>query len=176
VLISNRDLKFVSGFWETLYWRRLGTRLNMSSSRHPETGGLTERVKNTFQRLLRCLCCYDRSNWTYLLPLVEFAYIASRALLGIEHSSFEANLGLYPEEPPDLLFNMRPSIPVSLDASEHLRLLHEVHALVRSVHKDDMETRSQPLTTTHFVRGNKVLVVTTSIFLRGQPNMKLRDR
>jgi hypothetical protein len=34
VLIIDRDPKFVSGFWQTL-WRRLGTRLNMSSSRHP---------------------------------------------------------------------------------------------------------------------------------------------
>jgi hypothetical protein len=47
VLISDRDPKFVSGFWHTL-WRRLGTRLNMSSSRYPEKDGLTERVNNTF--------------------------------------------------------------------------------------------------------------------------------
>jgi hypothetical protein len=44
VLVGNRDPKFVSGLWHTL-WRRLGTRLNMSSSRHPETNGPTERVK-----------------------------------------------------------------------------------------------------------------------------------
>jgi hypothetical protein len=48
VLVSDRDPKFVSGLWHTL-WRRHGTRLNMSSSRHPETDGLTERVNNTFQ-------------------------------------------------------------------------------------------------------------------------------
>jgi hypothetical protein len=47
VLVSDRDPKFASGFWHTL-WRRLGTRLNMSSSRHLETDGLTERVNNTF--------------------------------------------------------------------------------------------------------------------------------
>jgi hypothetical protein len=37
------------------------------------------------------------------------------------------------EEPPDLLFSMRPSIPVSQDAAERLRLLQDVHTLVRSV-------------------------------------------
>jgi hypothetical protein len=73
--------------------------------------------------------------------MVEFAYLASRAL-GIEHAPFEANFGFSLEEPPNLLFNMRPSIPVSLDALEQLRLLHEVHALVSSVHKDEMQTRS----------------------------------
>jgi hypothetical protein len=86
VLISDRDPKIVSGLWRTL-WRCLGTRLNMSSSRHPETDGLAERVDSTFQELLRCLCCYDGSNWTTLLPQVEFAYNASRAL-GIEHTPF----------------------------------------------------------------------------------------
>jgi hypothetical protein len=108
VLISDRDPKFVSGFWQTLL-RRLETRLNMSSCRHPEIDGLTKRVNITFQQLLRCFCCYDGSDLTTLLPQVEFAYNASRAL-GIEHTPFKANFGFSHEEPPDLLFNMRPSI------------------------------------------------------------------
>jgi hypothetical protein len=177
VLVSDRDPKFVSGFWQTL-WRRLGTRMNMSSCRHPETGGLTERVNITFKQLLRCFCCYDGSDWTTLPPQVEFAYNASRAL-GIEHTPFEANFGFSPKEPHDLLFIMRPSIPVSQDATERLRLLHDVHTLVRSVlqlHKDEMQARRNPSTTPHFARGDKVSVVTTNLFLRGQPNRKLRDR
>jgi hypothetical protein len=131
MLVSDRDPKFIIGVWHTL-WRRLGTRLNMSSSRHPETYGLTERVNNTFQQLLRCFCCYDGSDWTALLPQVEFVNTASRAL-GIEHTPFEANFGFYHEEPPDLMFSMRPSIPVSQDARERLRLLQEKHTMVRSV-------------------------------------------
>ena len=119
VLISDRDPKFVSGFWQTL-WRRLGTRLNMSSIRHRETDGLTERVNITFQQLLRCFCCCDGCDWTTLLPQVEFAYNASRAL-GIEHTPFEANFGFSLEEAPDLMFSMRPSIPVSQDATYRLR-------------------------------------------------------
>jgi hypothetical protein len=88
----------------------------MSSGRYPETYGLTERVNNTIEQLLRCFCCYDDSDWTTLLPQVEFAYNASRAL-GIEHTPFEANFRFSPEEPPDLMFSMRPSIPVSQDAT-----------------------------------------------------------
>jgi hypothetical protein len=160
VLISDRDPKLVSALWQTL-WRRLGTRLNMSSSRHPETDGLTERVNSTFQQLLRCFCCYDGSDWTPLLPQVEFAYNASRAL-GIEHTSFEANFGFSPKEPHDLMFSMRPSIQVSQDAIERLRLLQEIHTLVRSVlqlHKDEMQARTEPSTTPHFAKGDKVSIV-----------------
>ena len=44
-----------------------------------------------------------------------------------------------------MLFSMRPSILVSQDATERLRLLQEVHTLVRSVlqlHKDEMQART----------------------------------
>jgi hypothetical protein len=92
------------------------------------------------------------------LPQVEFAYNASRAL-GIEHSPFEANFGFSHEEPLDMLFSMRPSIPISQDASEQLKLLHEVHTMVRYVlhlRKDEMDERSKPSTAPHFVIGDKL--------------------
>jgi hypothetical protein len=177
VLVSDRDPKFVSGLWQTLR-RRLGTRMNMSSSRHPKTDGLTERVNTTFQQLLRCLCCYDGTDWTNLLPQVNFAYNASRAL-GIEHTPFEASFGFSLGEPPDLQFNTRPSISFSQDASQRLKLLHYVHILIRSMlplHKYEMHERLEPSTAPHFVRGDKVSFVTTNLFLRGQPTRKLRDR
>jgi hypothetical protein len=61
VLISDGDPKFARGFGQTLFIC-LGTRLNMSSTRQPETDGLTERVNNTFQQLLRCFRCYDEAK------------------------------------------------------------------------------------------------------------------
>jgi hypothetical protein len=97
VLVSDRDPKFVSGFWETL-WRRLGTRLNMSSCRHPERDGMTERVNNTFQQLLRCFCCYDGTDWTAMLPQVDFAYNASLAL-GVERTPLRLTLGSLTRSP-----------------------------------------------------------------------------
>jgi hypothetical protein len=124
-VIATRNLLVAFG-------RRFGTRPNMSSCRHPKADGLTEHVNNTFQQLLRCFGCYDGSNWTYLLPKVELVYNATRAL-GIEHTPFETNFGFSHEEPPNLLFNMRPSIPISQDASQWLKRVHEVHTLVRSV-------------------------------------------
>jgi hypothetical protein len=136
------------------------------------------RVNNAFQQFLRCFCCYNETNWTCILPQVKFLYNAARAL-GIEHTPFEANFGFSHEEHLGLLFSMRPAIPVLQDASEWLRLLCEVHALVRLVlqpHKDDMQARSDPSTAPHFVRGDKVTVVTKNILLHGQPNMKLCDR
>jgi hypothetical protein len=39
-----------------------------------------------------------------------------------------------------------------------------------------MQARSEPSTAPHFVREDKVIVVTKTLFLRGQLNRKLRDR
>jgi hypothetical protein len=75
-----------------------------------------------------------------------------------------------------MLFSMRPSILVSQDATQRLRLLQDIHALVRYVlqmHKDEMQARTEPSTTPHFARRDKVSVVTTNLLLRVQPNGKL---
>jgi hypothetical protein len=74
---------------------------------------------------------------------------------------------------------MRPSIPVSQEALERLRLLHEVHALVRLVlqlHKDEVQALSEPSTAPHVIRGDKVSIVTTNLFLREQSNIEVKDR
>jgi hypothetical protein len=83
----------------------------MSSCRHPWTGGLTERVNITFQKLLRCFRFCNGLDRTAMLPLVEFAYNSAHAL-GIERTISEVDFGFAIEEPQDMLFNMRPSSPV----------------------------------------------------------------
>jgi nitrate reductase cytochrome c-type subunit len=78
-----------------------------------------------------------------------------------------------------MLLNMRTSIPVSQDASARLKILQELHTLGRSVlhmHKDEMQSPSEPPTAPHSVRGEKVTIVTKNLFIRRHPNRKLRDR
>ena len=47
-LISDRDVRFTSGFWNGLM-QCLGCRLNMSSSFHPQTDGQTERFNRSLE-------------------------------------------------------------------------------------------------------------------------------
>ena len=47
-IVSDRDARFTSDFWKAL-WGRMGTRLHMSSSYHPQSNGQTENTKQDNQ-------------------------------------------------------------------------------------------------------------------------------
>mmetsp|Transcript_32607 Transcript_32607/g.82239 ORF Transcript_32607/g.82239 Transcript_32607/m.82239 type:complete len:736 (-) Transcript_32607:576-2783(-) len=180
IIVSDRDPRFLSAFWQTL-WRRLGTKLNMSSGQHPETDGLTERINAIVTELARAFCCFDGSNWVDQLPLMEFAYNSNKAL-GIEHAPFEVMYGFNPETPPDVLFGMRPTIAFSRDAQQRIQDMKEIHELVRSVlavHKDELTVRPsvrQQRNPPIFNVGDRVSVDTRLLKVKGQPCKKLMDK
>jgi hypothetical protein len=54
--------------------RVLGTSLDMSSVRHPESDGQSERTIQTVEQYLRIFVKYNQKNWDKLLVLAEFCY------------------------------------------------------------------------------------------------------
>lgn len=99
--VSDRDTKFTSKFWQHLQ-ERLGVSLLMSTANHPQTDGQTERMNHTIADMLRCLVCFDQSNWDELLPLVEFAYNNS-VNSSTGETPFFVDTGRHPRLPQDLL-------------------------------------------------------------------------
>ena len=99
-IVSDRDSKFLSHFWKSM-WGRLGTKLLFSTSCHPQTDGQTEVVNRTLGVMLRSMVKGKMTSWEEHLPLIEFAY--NRVI----HSStgmtpFECVYGLNPLTPLDL--------------------------------------------------------------------------
>ena len=72
-IVSDRDVKFVSYFWKTL-WAKMGTKLMFSSAFHPQTDGQTEVTNQSFDNLLRCLVADHVTSWDLVLPHAEFSF------------------------------------------------------------------------------------------------------
>ncbi|PKU62175.1 ATP-dependent DNA helicase RecG [Dendrobium catenatum] len=72
-LTSDRDVKFISHFWREL-WKKLNTKIQLSSSYHPQTDGQTEVVNRTLGNLLRCLVQEHPTLWDEVLAHAEFAF------------------------------------------------------------------------------------------------------
>lgn len=96
-IISDRDTKFTSGFWQEL-WRLCGTRLNMSTAFHPQTDGQTERANRTLEDMLRHYVDDHQKDWDLCLTAAEFA-CNSAVQTSTGYSPFFLNYGADPANP-----------------------------------------------------------------------------
>ncbi|GJT29565.1 putative reverse transcriptase domain-containing protein [Tanacetum coccineum] len=91
-IISDRDSRFTSNFWQSLQ-KDLVTRLDMSTAYHPQTDRQSHKTIQTLEDMLRA-CVIDFGNgWDKHLPLVEFSYNNSYHT-SIKAAPFEALYGL----------------------------------------------------------------------------------
>ncbi|GKB42721.1 putative reverse transcriptase domain-containing protein, partial [Tanacetum coccineum] len=67
LIISDRDGKFTSHFWKTLN-KALDTRLDMSTTYHPQTDGQSERTIQTLEDMLRACVLDFGKGWDRHLP------------------------------------------------------------------------------------------------------------
>jgi len=86
-IVSDRDPRFTSKFWESLQ-AALGTKLRLSSAYHPQTDGQTERTIQSLEDLLRACVLEQGVSWVECLPLIEFTY----------NNSFHSSIGMAPFE------------------------------------------------------------------------------
>ncbi len=99
-IISDRDPRFTSLFWKTL-WKKLGTNLSMSTSFHPQSDGQTERQNRTLEQSLRAYTNYHLDNWDEHLSVLELAHNNSiQASTG--YSPMFLNTGQHPRMPLDI--------------------------------------------------------------------------
>jgi hypothetical protein len=117
--VLNRDAKFLSHFWRTL-WFKLGTKLFLSTTCHPQTNGQTEVANHTLSTLLRVVLKSNLKLWEECLPHIKFSYnrfVHSTTKL----SPFQLVYGFNPRAPIDLL-PLLLSETTSFDALNDLNL------------------------------------------------------
>ncbi|CAI7781216.1 unnamed protein product [Closterium sp. NIES-53] len=72
-IISDRDPRFLSKFWQSLF-KLHGTRLKFSTAYHPETDGQTKRMNRTLEDALRAQVTARQTDWDLHLTAIELAY------------------------------------------------------------------------------------------------------
>ena len=72
-VMLDREAEFVSKFFQSLA-QALNMKLHFSAGYHPEANSQTKCTNQTLEQYLQTCCNYQQSNWSKLLPLVEFTY------------------------------------------------------------------------------------------------------
>ena len=72
-IVSDRDPRFTSRFWESLQ-KALGTKFHFSTAFHPQTDGQSERTIQTLEEMLKAYVIEFRGTWDKYIALIEFAY------------------------------------------------------------------------------------------------------
>jgi len=177
-IISDRDAKFTSAFWEQLF-ERFGTQLSMSTAYHPQTDGQTERVIRVIEEMLRHFTSSLAQDWNLHLDAVEIAYnSAGHASTGF--SPYQLDLGRIPRTPLQLLapWSQPPYSSIALQdfctqlqfdidlARESLLRAQQRQEHYYNLHRQDKE----------FSEGDLVFLSTKNLQRDGMPYTKLDAR
>ncbi|KAA0033782.1 ty3-gypsy retrotransposon protein [Cucumis melo var. makuwa] len=86
-IVSDRDACSTSKFWKGLQLS-LGTRLDFSTTFHPQTDGQTKRLNQILEDMLQAYVLEFSGSWDSHLHLIEFAY----------NNSYQTTIGMTPFE------------------------------------------------------------------------------
>ena len=140
-MVSDRDTKFLSHFWLTL-WRKFGTHLKFSTTCHPQTDGQTEVTNRTLGTLLRVLVKKSIKGWDELLPHAEFAFNRAPSK-ATSLSPFQVVYGCNPRTPLDLVPIPNPT-KFSWEADKRAKEIQELHTKVRArIEKSNEHAKQQ---------------------------------
>ncbi|QIX00238.1 hypothetical protein AMS68_005755 [Peltaster fructicola] len=102
-IISDRDPKFTSKLWSTMF-DRLGIKLLRSTAYHPQTDGQSERTNQTVEIALRYYLAKNPDHalgWAYVLPQLRFM-LNNSVSRGTGVSPNELCYGFRPREATDV--------------------------------------------------------------------------
>ena len=93
-IVTNQGLLFTLKFWSLLCYF-LGIKLRLSIAFHPQTNDQTARQNSTMEAYLRVFVNFEQNDWTWLLPIAEFAYNNAKNA-STNFMPFKLNCGYHP--------------------------------------------------------------------------------
>ena len=115
-VVSDRDPRLMKGFWKALQ-ERLGTKLEASTSHHPQTDGKSERDQQTMEQYLQSFCEMHPRDWDLRLGLCELALNSTpHAASGL--SAYKLLYGREPATSVDRALQAGPSATRTASASD----------------------------------------------------------
>ncbi|KAD6796719.1 hypothetical protein E3N88_07615 [Mikania micrantha] len=159
-IVSDRDVIFLSHFWQELF-RLSQTTLKLSTSYHPQTDGQTEVINRCLETYLRCFAHDQPNKWSQFLCWAEYSY----------NTSFHSSLlttpfkVVYGRDPPQL-HNYVPGETANAELKQQLLSRDEMLKLLKAnLQKAQVRMKNQA----DQKRRELSFQVGDSVFLRIQP-------
>jgi hypothetical protein len=113
-IISYWDSRFLSTFWSIL-WSPLDTKLDKSTTFHPQTDGQTEVINRMIVHILHMYNSKHPRTWDEILPYVQHNY--NRSIhSSTNHNPFQVGLEFQPLGPMDVTLPLAATQEDSLHA------------------------------------------------------------
>ena len=179
VIVSDRDVKFTSAFWRTLF-NRFGTKLALSTAYHPQTDGQSERMVRTVKEMLRSVINHKQTDWVEHLTAIEFAYNNSFHP-STKMTPFELDLGYHPRGLYSFLSDNTADVQTTTEFIESLNArqiaAHESLERTRQTQASTVN-KSRPKPTVY--KANDLVMLSTRFvnppFLKGSGSRKLKAK
>lgn len=154
-IVSDRDPKFTSEFWQCL-WDRFGTKLSMSTAYHPQTDGQTERINRVLEEMLRSYIKHTPLLWDQYLAVAAFAYNnATQESTG--YSPYFLNFGRHPNLPTTV--NAAADTPdVEQFVQDLQRCLHHAKACINTAQQKQKRNADKRRRAVSYEEGDEVLL------------------
>jgi transposase InsO family protein len=183
VIISDRDPKFTSAFWQSLH-SMLGTRLALSTAHHPQTDGLAERTIQTLEDMLRRFVAFGISyedpdgqhrDWISILPALEMAYNSSKHST-TQEAPFVLERGYLPYTSRSLLTDRSQTLHVNPASESYGRLLRSARDRAQQCIDESIAYAKQRWDASHtppkFKVGDRVMISTLHFGFSGPAKLR----
>ena len=172
-VISDRDPRFTAKYYEELT-RLLGVDLRMSTARHPQSDGQSEREIKTLTIALRAYCNDHQDDWDDYLDMIELGF-NSAVQSSTGSSPYQLLYGMTPRLPIDVaLSSLAPRNPAAIDRVTRMRDAMTV-ARRHLLDAQQRQSRNASRRSAAHAVGDRVLLSTEGLTLRGFDN-KLTSR